>query len=241
MEIEKRYLNVPVALLRGFVTNPKTTIRYILVYCVYKSIAIDREYGSVEEMEIEFETDFEGFGLCQKSIADLGEPLYDSLAQREKPYVGIHIDRLILFYAYDSDEFDRVVFVAYVALKSILQNQAYKSVTVEYLFSRMDGYAMIVPIADISPEIWKWSTRKRRANIFDFLESHFQLIRPLGNTKGIVFSFLTQKLKDGSKMTREKLEFNIQTKKMNYRKKIIEEEKRKAHDKVKYMLEKGRS
>ena len=239
MEVEKRYLNVPVALLKGLVSNPRLNIQCSLAYCIYKSIAIDRIYGSIEEMEKEYEIDIGGFDLCEKSIGELGETLYDSLGEREKLYVGIHIDRMVMFSAYDSDEVERVVFVAYLALKSILQNQAYKSVSVEYLFSRMDGHSKKVSPPEISPEIWKWSSRKRRKNIFDLLESHYMLIRPYENTRGIVFSFLSKRLKDGSKMTREKLELSVQTKKRNYKMKVIKEEKKKAYDLVKSMLEKN--
>src|SRR5690554_1678837 len=195
MEVEKRYLNVPVVFLKGLVSNPRLNIQCSLAYCIYKSIAIDRIYGSIEEMEKEYEIDIGGFDLCEKFIGELGETLYDSLGEREKPYVGIHIDRMVRFCAYNSDELERVTFVAYLALKSILQNQAYKSVTVEYLFSRMDGYSKKVPTTEISPEIWKWSSRKRRKTVFDLLESHYKLIRPYENTKGIVFSFLAKKLK----------------------------------------------
>src|SRR5690606_6583260 len=134
--------------------------------------------------EIEFETDFEGFGLCEKSIADIGESMYDSIGDREKPYVGIHLDTLIHFHTEETTEFDRIVFVAYLALKSIIQRQPYKRITYNYLFSRMDGHSMVVSVPELSPEILQWTTRKKRTRILNYLETNFKLIRPHGNSKG---------------------------------------------------------
>ncbi len=182
MDVKNRYLNVPVVLIKGFLNDPRLTIQHIIAYCFFRDIAIRGIYESVEEMEIEFEVNIEGFGLCENSISELGNLLVDSIAE-EKPYVGIHIERLIDFHANEFSEFDRVVFMAYLALKSIIQNQSYKRITIEYLFSRMEGNSKKIPLADLSPDISGWASRKKRTKIFTHLEIHYKLIRPFGNIR----------------------------------------------------------
>ncbi|MBT0811053.1 hypothetical protein KIH41_07140 [Litoribacter ruber] len=238
MEVNERYCNVPIVLLGGFVEYPPTSITNILMYWLYESIHILEKYSSVEEAGMEHETDFISFDLCDRSVKEIGGELYDSLAGQEKPYVGFRLESLLKFYFEEVDiqQIDLVGYAAFIALKSIIQKKPICKTSKEFLFSRMAGKPKKAPIESLPEWCRKWYDGRRFRKLSEYLEVHYNLYRPIRNSRGILFTFPFQKLSDGSLMTRQKFELIIQKSKEKKNTKatmdLIKAEKLKAFNAV---------
>jgi hypothetical protein len=239
-DVAREYLNVPVSLLRGVIAEPKRSVKNILHYCIYVAVEIDHIYKNRRDMLQDLNITDEQFeyGFVQNLLRNSQKQMLNKLGGSRKPYVGIHVKRLATLYKLDGNEvgFETIVFVAYLALRSIIQQQTYKNIQVDYLFSRMDGRSGKVPWDDISPEIKEWYTRRKFSRIMSALEENYGMIRPASKTRGITFSFKIQKLRDGSLMTEEKLETVVQKKRKVYREKLNKEKKKRIRETVKAKL-----
>lgn len=239
-EVAEKYLKTPVALLEGLLADPKKSVERILTYCIYVAADIEGIYDTRQDMVDALGIDPEDFGYdVMRKFLKEGKWLFGKLEGKHKPYVGIHIDYLVRMYKHkgENESFERVAFLAYLALKSIIQKQTYKNIQVDYWFSRMDGHSGKVPWDEISPQVREWNTRRKRERIINELEDRYGMIRPYGKTRGITYSFATQKMNDGTRMSQEKLEMIVQKRKKEYRDKINKERKKEIHKKVKGILE----
>lgn len=217
-----RYLDFPVSLLKGFLKDPFTAVQKIFMYCLYRDISVEECYRNLQTAEKELMIRVRDIDLCAKSIEDTGGELHREYGGDGVPYVGADVNRLMDVIHYEPESLNVAAFVAFLALKSILQNQAYKKVGIDYWFSRMDGFKKSVPRDQLSPEVAKWATRWKREKLTQHLEQYYRLIRPYGKHRGIIFSFSNQRLKDGY-MTGERLEWHVQTKKTGYRTNTLKE------------------
>lgn len=233
-DVAKKYISVPIVLLEGFVRNPRLTVMNISLYCSYRASMTDYANKGDNWNGDDLIEAFSDLDICVNSVQDLGGIIFKNLPkEKEKPYVGVRIERLLEFYFDETEEIDRVAFLAFLALKSILQQQILKKITIQYMFSRMDGSPGLVEEDKISPEIKKWTSRKLFSKLMEYLELNYQLIRPQANVRGIVYTFPTQKMEDGSLMTRVKMESIWKNKKDNTERLLrLKEEKKLAFLKV---------
>jgi len=238
-----KYFSFPIPLLKGFLANPKYVIGMIVSYCVYKLVYSDKaKYPSIIVMENDMEFRIRDFGIDQYKVESIGQELYDSLDGNNAPYVGARILTLRRNYSGIGGDYGRVCFLMYLAMKSIIQKKRFqRNVSLDYIFSRMSGECKKVPKEKIDPEVFKWRSRKKYSRVLLDLELNFGLLKLPGKSRGITYSFETNKDVDRKNMNHAKLIYLAEVSKRKERVRRLKHEKEKARRKVLEYLEKERN
>ena len=232
MSSETQYFNFPVQLLNNYLTDKEKCLDRILYYSLFYHAENRLEYGVLRE-RIQASAKYYGvkLGSIKTAIAE-GRELNDSLNDQGSPIVGVSTK---LYWDYRSNrktEFEEITFLAYLAIKSIVQKKAYCKITNLYWLSRMDGKSHSVSAEwELSEEVRKFSKAYQINKIKEELSINWNLIHYGRYTRGFYVSF---------KMSLEDLIFQVE-KKRKSRQLQVEKEKRKlalnkAMERVKYQL-----
>jgi hypothetical protein len=89
----------------------------------------------------------------------------------------------------EKSDFDKICLLAFLALKSIIQDQTYAKIDNQYLLSRMDGSQKSIPIERLSEEVKKYSTRHHLDSIKYELKINWHLVYFSKHTRGFYVSF----------------------------------------------------
>ncbi|HMP31832.1 MAG TPA: hypothetical protein PKD85_19675 [Saprospiraceae bacterium] len=211
---EQKYFNFPIVLLQGFLIDDKKCLNNIFDYAIY-------------EYCYKYNTDNVGqaarfFGVTMSNEAktfENGNELFDSIPEGT-PKVGIN---KYIFFEYcmnDKTEFQKVTLLAFLAIKSILQNKAYCKMEYNYLFARMGGKShSIKNDNELSPELAKYKNEYQAKKIKNELILSWNLIHYSYFTRGFYVSF---------KMPMEDLIFQVEKKKKSNQLKEQKEKEKAA-------------
>ena len=183
----ERYLNFPIQLLAGFITDTRKTLDNIVSYSVYE-YALKLEHGT-ELQKIKDSAKYYDMRLGSiKHSLDNGKLLYNSVANNS-PKVGMNLSIWWDFYKNEKTEFDKVCLLGFLAIKSILGNKSYCKVTNLYLWARMDGKTNTIDnVSELSNEIRKYANRYQTENIKSELILNWHLIYYSRYTRGFYVS-----------------------------------------------------
>jgi hypothetical protein len=143
MHYNRSYLTFPIALLKNALHDLPQACTDILAYCLYYHYTKKEEEGKdVEESlsEIPYETGI-NYPAVRESFRR-GKQIFASLALN-LPKTSVKKKTFFEFYKHPKTEFEIVCFLAFAAIKSIIQKQGYKKITDKYLLCRMAGNASL--------------------------------------------------------------------------------------------------
>ena len=188
MEKNKEFLNFPIQLLAGFLTDYFKVLNDISNFAIYEN-SLKLEFGSdLNKMKASASQ----FGMTLPDIARNlanGKSLYNSISG-SSPKVGLSLPMFWDFYKNDKSEFEKACFLAFLAIKSIIGNKAYCKVTNHYLWARMDGKTnTIESLEDLTPEVMKYANRYQTENIKNELILNWSLIYYSRYTRGFYVSY----------------------------------------------------
>ena len=200
---EERYFNFPIQLLKGLPYEKKETMNSILYYSVYDHALNQLEEGTIKQR---FKSSVKYYQVKLQDVNDAlasGEYLHDLLGPRT-PKVGLRTEIFWDFYKNYKTEFEVTCLLAYLSLKSIVQNKPYCKITNLYMFSRMDGEARTLDSAEDITEGLKWyHTEYQIKKIKAELAENWNVVFYGRYTRGFYVSF---------KMTLEDLVYEVEKK-----------------------------
>lgn len=230
MQAENRFLDFPIAIMKGFLDNPDDCLVKIYYYAVYKMVySEDAEFESIDQFSTAFNS--KPNTVMLESIKKKGSEIYNSFAGTKHVWTGIHIDTFRRFYLKDRSEFDLICLLTFIALKSIIQKDKVKrNISNEFLMSRMAGFEKKAAIDQIPDKILEYMNNKskKKKHVFNTLEESYKVARP-EKSRGITFSL---------SLSRKDIELEIM--KRNYIKsdEFKEEKKRREKELAKAEFEK---
>lgn len=188
MNKDDRFLNFPIALLRGFQENHMKCLTNILDYSVFKMVYSEEcVFEDLDEFEKKYRVK-----IPRQNVPRLeknGGTLFNSFYGTRHVWVGIHVKTWLDFYKDDRKIDDLMVLLAFLAFKSIIQSKPWAKVTNEYLLARMSGYDLINENNKIPVIIQEFmGSESKRRRLFTELETNFSFNRKPGNQRGIICS-----------------------------------------------------
>lgn len=208
-ESKKKYFNFPVAFLEGFLIDHKKCLNDILDYAMYAYCVKHDIDGDVKRAARFFGVTL---GNEFKTYRN-GNELFDSVPEG-LPKVGISKEIFFDFYKNEKSEFQKVTLLAFLAIKSVLQNKSYCKLDNNYLFARMDGKShSIKNDCELSKELLKYKNEYQSVKIKNELKLNWGLIHYAYYTRGFYVSFKTpledlifqvEKMKKSNKMKVQK-------------------------------------
>ena len=120
------------------------------------------------------------------SAFDKGKLLFESLPDKS-PKTSISIAMIFDFYKNEKTEFEIITFLAFAAIRSILQKQPYIKITNDYLIGRMSGNSG--KGEPINPLLTKYTSRYQLDKIKRELEINWGLKLYGNHTRGYYVSF----------------------------------------------------
>ena len=208
------YLTFPVVILKEGFADIKNSVNNAMFYCLYDYC--QRNSGGRESLIKDAES-FYGITYGNKKRAyDSGKMLFDSIPTGS-PKTSISKDMLFDFYKNDKSKFEVVSFLAFAALRSILQRQSYIKVTNDYLLGRMAGNSKKgEPLSDW---INSYKSRYQLDKIKLELQANWGLKLYANHTRGFYVSF---------SLPLEQLVMKAELKRKRYKEKQLAEAKNQA-------------
>ena len=196
-------------------TDKATVLDNIFVYGIY-SLSVTYDEGN-EVDKIKSAMKFLGVnGMSTKVILDKGEILTDSLPTNS-PKVGLNTSIYFDYYNNPKTDFQKVCLLGFLALKSIIQNDAYKKITNNYWLARMDGQVKAVNhYDDLSEPLHTYTNNYQLRKIKTALENDWYLITYPG--RGFYVSF---------KMTLEDLTYQVMKRNKKFKERALKKKKKK--------------
>lgn len=175
-----KYLTFPIILLADASENLRACLNDAMDYCLY-----DRSLRIHGDMESAADDLGIRYGNIKEDFKN-GKMLYESI-DAKCPKTSISKDMILEFYKGKKSEFEIITFIAFAAIRSILQTQAYKKITNDYLITRMAGNSRIGE----SLPIWidKYNNRYQLTKIKNELELNWGLKIYSVRTRGYYVSF----------------------------------------------------
>lgn len=228
MSKETKYFNFPIELLSGYLEDRRQVLKRILYYSLYDH-SLKLEYGEDEE-KIEASAEFFNVSLGGADVVLAeGEELFNSL-DPGGPKVGINTD---IYWDYRNNyktDFEDACLLAFLGLKSIIQNHAMCKVTNLFWLSRMDGNTRTVAAEfELSERLLKYSKEYQLKKIKDELMENWGLVYYGRYTRGFYISF---------KMSYKDLVTQVEKKRQSRKKKEREKMKKDILKEVLANLEK---
>lgn len=182
---KKKYFNFPVVFLEGFLIDHKKCLNDILDYAMY---AYCLKYDS--DGDVKRAARFFGVSLGNEiRTYRNGNELFDSVPEG-LPKVGISKEIFFDYYTNEKSEFQNVTLLAFLAIKSVLQNKAYCKLDNNYLFARMEGKShKIKNDSELSKELLKYKNEYQSVKIKNELKVNWGLIHYAYYTRGFYVSF----------------------------------------------------
>jgi len=210
----KKYFNFPIVLLEGFLIDHKKCLNDIIDYAMY---AYCEKYDTDD---VKRAARFFGVTLGNEfSTYRNGNELFDSVPEG-LPKVGISKEIFFDYYKNEKTEFQNVTLLAFLAIKSVLQNKAYCKLDNNYLFARMDGKSHTIKNdSELSKELLKYKNEYQSVKIKNELKLNWGLIHYAYYTRGFYVSL---------KMSLEDLIFQVEKKKKSNKLKEQKEKEKAA-------------
>lgn len=196
---KKKYFNFPIVLLKGFLIDHNKCLNNILDYAMYDyCVKYDTD-------DVKRAARFFGVSLGNEfRTYRNGNELFDSVPEG-LPKVGISKEIFFDYYKNEKSEFQKVTLLAFLAIKSVLQNKSYCKLDNNYLFARMDGKShSIKNDSELSKELLKFKNEYQSVKIKNEIKLNWGLVHYAYYTRGFYVSF---------KMSLEDLIFQVEKKK----------------------------
>lgn len=209
MNESPKYFNFPVELLAGFMDDSKAVLSNVCDYSIYEHFLKLCE-GTVDE-RMSSACHYFGITLSNSTKSrSNGRMLYDSI-DRNSPKVGISLSIFWDYYNNNKDPFEKACLLAFLALKSIIQNKPYCKLENRFLWARMDGYRYSIDeISQLSDSIKPFAKEYQTVKIKNALRDGWGLVTYSRYTRGFYISFtltldqLVYEAEKRRKSTREK-------------------------------------
>jgi hypothetical protein len=218
-----KYLTFPIKILGVDPEDIHTRLNDAVNYCLYEK-AINHQ-GSVEEQikqaseEIGLKYDPTKKDYYFQSY-ESGKILYQSIPDNS-PKTSISIDMIFDFFRNHKTEFETACFLAFAAIKSILQRQPYSKITNEYLVGRMSGNNKAgEPLNDF---VFKFNNRYQLDKIKTELQRNWGLKMYCGKMRGFYVSF---------SLSHEQLIYYAETKRKKYKDQLLKQRITEAKGRV---------
>lgn len=184
-----RYFNFPIQLLQGFLDDTPTALRNILQYSLYAhAISLDcHDYDIETAMNVAakfYNVTLKDF----QTTYDRGMELYDSLPQNS-PKCGLNTSIYWDFRKNHKSDFDKVVLLAFLSIKSILGNKAFCKITNDFFVARMDGKIKTCEPFEISHSLKKYTTEYQLNKIKANLKLKWYLVTYGKRMRGFYVAF----------------------------------------------------
>jgi len=225
MEVEKKYFTFPVSLLDGFskrsqpyTESIKDVTNDIMSYCGY--IQALKESGTSTNEKLNKAGNY--FGVTwgnQKEVFDCGK-MIDRDNHFPCPMTSVSIEMIFDFHSKDKTEFEIVCFLAFVAIRSVLQVKPYVKLTNDFLIARMAGMSNAKELHLLPQSLKNYYNRYQLDKIKSELQNNWGLVLYARHTRGFYVSFGKTKLKD--------LVLIVEKKRKGYRDKLRKDEQQKA-------------
>lgn len=189
------YFNFPVDLLHDFVANTRECLHRIIDVAIYLR-AMDLEFSKEDESEDQqmiskMKSASSFFNISLPSVENSyynAKEVYDNLSSRP-PMVGMNVSIFWDFYKNYKSEFDKIVLLAFLSIKSILQRKPYVKMTNNYWLSRMAGLRTAYEIEELPEHITKYSSDYQMRKIKRILAREWHLVTYSRYTRGFYVSF----------------------------------------------------
>jgi hypothetical protein len=181
---DKRYFNFPIVLLNGFLINHKKVLNNIFDYCI---VAYCTKYSE----DIAKAAKYFGVKVGNETVTyNNGMALFDTIDEK-CPKAGLSNNMFFDYYSNEKTEFDKVVLLAFLAIKSIVQDQAFTKLDYKYLFSRMAGLPKSVIIIEQIPceRLLKYYNEYQCKKIKSNLVQSWGLVHYARYSRGFYVSF----------------------------------------------------
>jgi hypothetical protein len=179
MKKELRYFNFPIQLLCGFMVDSKKSLDDIYYYSAY-----EHSLKMINDTEIErIIVSAEWFGIKSydyRHVLKNGKTLYDSIPSKS-PKAGINLTIWWDFYKNDKTEFDKICLLAFLSIKSYIQNKACDKIDNKKLLLRMGGKVKLSEYETVSDSVKKYNNEYQVKKIKTELELNWGLISFGGN------------------------------------------------------------
>lgn len=156
------YINFPVQLLKGFLTNPKNQLSDMLDYAVY----VHSKKMEYSEGVSAFKASAKYYGVTYPDLTKshkVGVDLYKKYGA-SCPMAGMKLTMWWEYYNGQKSEHQLLYLIGFLALRSILGDSTYCKTENSLFFSRMDGQVKKVEIEALSKDIAKYCATKHKAN-----------------------------------------------------------------------------
>jgi hypothetical protein len=137
---DDRFFTFPVCLLENGIEDIKKVASLILTYCVYNEAR--KNTGTIDEkmkkaikyFKLPYYVNF-----SYPPLYNEGELLFNSIPPKA-PKTSLNVNIVSEFHKENKDEFEIVCFLAFAALRSILQKKPFVRITNDFFLARMAGH-----------------------------------------------------------------------------------------------------
>jgi len=227
----EQYMNFPISLLCGFMTDHQTSLSDMLLYHLYTSSLLLEHGCDIDQFKAACE--FYGVDVTDNKQSMLkGKAIYEK-HHTGTPKAGLNFPKYWEFRSDYKTDFEKVCLLAFLALKSILGKKPYMKVTNDFLLARMDGKSKACNKESLSPEILKYATEHQTKKIKNALVLNgWGLVTYSRHTRGFYISF---------KLTLEDLIFEAEKKRESSKVKQLKIDTENARAKAMARLQNIRS
>ena len=188
MKDDIKYFNFPIQLLGGFMDDSRTVLDNICDYAIYVH-SLKLSEGTDEER---MKSACSYFGITVHALnksRSIGKMLFDSI-DSNSPKVGINLSIWWDYYKHDKEPFEKACLLAFLALKSIIQNKPYCKLDNRFLWARMDGFrSSIDDVLHLSESILPYANEYQVRKIKNALRDGWGLVTYSRYTRGFYISF----------------------------------------------------
>ena len=182
MAEKQKYFNVPIQLFKGFLVNSSNVLNNVVQYACYEYAV--KNACNFGDAGMYYDVSFTNFKAAERN----GKALYNSLPTNS-PKVGLGYTLWHQYLFSDKTDFDKACLLAYLSIKSILQQKAFMKIDNDYFLSRMDGNPIKVERFDLSSEIKKYANEYQTVKLKKALRNNWGLVYYARFTRGFFIAF----------------------------------------------------
>ena len=215
------YLTFPVIILKDGIKDIKLVTNDAMFYCLYDYCQGKKgtQAALIQEAEKELGINYGN----KKAAYSRGEILYNSIPERS-PKTSIRKEIIFDFYKEYKTEFEIITFLAFAALRSILQKQPYIKTTNDILIRRMAGNLkkedpLPEEFIKYNKEYWLKKIKLELQTVSNNLHKGWGLKLYACHTRGFYVTF---------RMSREELIMQAELRRKKYKEKELKRENEEA-------------
>jgi hypothetical protein len=223
MDINKKYFNIPVPMLRDLHINSKRFFDDAFdvgLYLYSKTLK-----GSEEKR---YKDSLHFFGMTQSNFRNgiVTAKQFLNRIPNKYPTTGIEKDMLFDYYKNDKSDFDIICLSAFLGIKSIIGKKPYDKTNKSLIHARMFGYTTAKELpAELTPLQEKYKLRYQMDKILTELEINWHLKILWNHNRGFYLSF---------DLSYDELAMLIEKSKQDSKIQQLKESKRKAIENAKH-------